>query len=105
MNYPGLIVCLSVAAFLFYLKWKVNQVQQERFKREQAEETADAMRDALKSQQVASQTHETKTIEILRGVSDARASELLSTPPESPANSYPAHTENGSGRRKALLAH
>lgn len=84
----GFIISLVAAIFVViaaWLKYKSNLANQDRLRRELAEQKADSFKEGLKASQEASKAHEKVLIELVQNnISDERASELLSRPVTNP---------------------
>jgi len=97
----GISIVLSL--FGWWLKWKLNQASKDRRRAEEAEKTAQDLREGLKSSYETNAAHEKAVVEILNpDLSDERASELLASSPKASPVSGAASAGNGNGRNQKV---
>lgn len=96
----GVIVSSLVSILGFFLKWRLSEAREDRLRREIAEEESKALRESLNGHYKLHSQHTEALVEIVHGVDDERASELLSNSAETSKISSVSTAQNGTRARK-----
>lgn len=101
----GIIISAVVSILGFWVKWRLSQAKQDRLRREIAEQEAQGLKEGLKANYEQNAAHEKRILEIVGGVDDNHASELLSSGPQAPKMARAKNPGNGNGRGKGRATH